>query len=260
MKKYHGWDVSENDIQNYVNACNLILQNDEIFSNFKSSEEYNVILEHVDQNLGNQYYEHVQQVGKEIYDENLEKFLENDSIGNPKKFLYGGKNISPTTLRYIKNVLDLSSLCGDEELTRIVEVGGGYGGLCKTLSVLCEFDEYINIDLPEVVEVQRKYLKNFSEIYSKIKFTPCNLIENITDVDLFISNYSLSELTVETQLKYYDKIIKNSKIVYITYNSITNSDKNYNVLTEKMKDDGFKFDNKYRDYGHHQNVIISAKK
>ena len=72
---------------------------------------------------------------------------------------------------------------------------------------------------------------HFSEIYPKIKFVPCNELEDISNIDLFISNYSLSELTIETQLNYYNKIIKNSKIIYITYNLITNdSMNNYNIL------------------------------
>ena len=109
--------------------------------------------------------------------------------------------------------------------------------------------------------IEEKYLKNFSEIYPKIKFVPCNELEDISNIDLFISNYSLSELTIETQLNYYNKIIKNSKIIYITYNLITNdSMNNYNILISKLKDDGFKLEDNYFDYGSHKNTIIVGKK
>jgi putative sugar O-methyltransferase len=261
MENAYGWDINPTDSQNYIDICESIIKNDENFSSFKSSKEYNIILEHVHYELGLQYYDHIQKVGKEIYDKYLNKFLENDQIGNPNQFFYGDGKISPTTLRYIKNCLDLSFLCDDQGVSKIVEVGGGYGGLCKTLSVLCNFNEYLNIDLPETVLLQEKYLKNFSEIYPKIKFVPCNELEDISNIDLFISNYSLSELTIETQLNYYNKIIKNSKIIYITYNLITNdSMNNYNILISKLKDDGFKLEDNYFDYGSHKNTIIVGKK
>lgn len=261
MDNNYGWDINPKDSEEYVNTCKKIIEDSNIFDNFKSSKEYNVILEHVHYELGLQYYDHIQKVGKEIYEKYLNGFLENDQIGNPNQFFYGDSKISPTTLRYIKNCLDLSFLCDGQGVSKIVEVGGGYGGLCKTLSVLCNFDEYLNIDLPETVLLQEKYLKNFSEIYPKIKFVPCNELEDISNIDLFISNYSLSELTIETQLNYYNKIIKNSKIIYITYNLITNdSMNNYNILISKLKDDGFKLEDNYFDYGSHKNIIIAGKR
>lgn len=261
MENVYGWDINPTDSQNYVDVCEKIVENDENFCNFKSLEMYNSILEHVDYALGEEYFNHIQKFGKEIYETNFENFLKNDLIGNPRQFLYDDSKISPTTLRYIKNVLDLSSICGDQEISKIVEVGGGYGGLCKTLSVLCNFEEYINVDLPQVLKIQQKYLKNFSNIYSKIKFVPCNELEDTFNVDLFISNYSLSELTIETQLNYYDKIIKNSKVIYITYNLMTSDcANNYNILISKLKEDGFNLESNYVDYGCNKNKIIAGKK
>jgi hypothetical protein len=261
MENFNGWDINPNDAKEYIDICNKILEDDEVFSNFKVLPEYNVILEHVDFELGQKYFDHIQEVGKEIYDENLDQFLENDLIGNPKQFVYGGGKISPTTLRYIKNCLDLSSICENEEISKVVEIGGGYGGLCKTLSVLCDFDEYINVDLSEGLKVQEKYLKNFSKIYSKIKFIPCERLDSISDIDLLISNYSLSELDIQSQLNYYDKVIKNSKIVYITYNlMVDNVYDNYSCIVSKLKDDGFTFYNNYSECGNTKNIIIVAKK
>lgn len=257
MKNAYGWDINSNDAQNYINICNEIVTNKEVFNNFKSSEYYNNILEHVDYELGKEYYGHIQKFGKEIFDQYLNKFLENDLIGNPRKFNYENVEMSPTTIRYIKNVIDLSSICADQEVSKIVEVGGGYGGLCKTLSVLCDFSEYLNIDLPEALQIQKKYLENFSEIYPKIEFVPCNELENVFNIDLFISNYSLSELNIETQMSYYDKLIKHSKIVYITYNlMINNCENNYNLILSRLTEDGFELKNNYHDYGNYKNKVI----
>ena len=43
--------------------------------------------------------------------------------------------MSPTTIRYIKNVSDIINAFGTG-MKSIVEVGGGYGGLCKVMSSL----------------------------------------------------------------------------------------------------------------------------
>jgi len=262
MKNTNGWDINTSDAEKYIDICNKILEDEELFSNFKTLKDYNVILEHVDYELGLEYLEYIKEVGEDMYNQNLDKFLENDNIGNPKRFVYDGTEISPSTLRYIKNVLDLSSLCTGEKISKIVEIGGGYGGLCKTLSVLCDFDEYINVDLPEAVKLQEKYLKNFSDVFCKTKFIPCNELEDIGDVDLLISNYSLSELSVEAQLSYYDKVIKNSKVVYITYNLLFDnySKDSYNTIISKMKEDGFNFIDDYYECGSFKNIIIAAKK
>lgn len=260
MNNTYGWDINPQDSENYITTCKKIIEDSAVFDNFKSSKEYNVILEHVDEHLGLQYYNHIQEVGKEVYDNYLQRFLENDKIGNPNQFFYGDEKISPTTLRYIKNCLDLSHLCDEHDISKVVEVGGGYGGLCKTLSVLCEFNRYINIDLPETLEVQKKYLSNFGEVYSKCEFVSCKKVDDIFDVDLFISNYSLSELTISCQIDYIDKIIKNSKIVYITYNSITGTNQNYKIFRSKLEEFGFEFYDNYFDYGYHDNKIIACKK
>lgn len=248
MNTTYGWDIDLDCAQNYANVCNELVKDDEIFKNFKSSAYYNAILEHVNYELGGEYYNQIQKLGKDTYEKYLNKFLDNDLIGNPIKYNYAGVEISPTTLRYIKNTVDLISIYKDQKISKVVEVGCGYGGLCKTLSVVSNFNEYVNIDLPEALNVQKKYLSNFPEINSRIKFIPCNQLQDIYDIDIFISNYALSELDIASQLDYYDKLIKNSKIVYIIYNFIIdNAQNNYNTIVSKLIKDGFELNTDYYD-------------
>jgi hypothetical protein len=85
MKNVHGWDIGLSDAQNYINICDEIVKNDEIFSNFKSIEYYNSILEHVHYELGEKYFNHIQEVGKEIYDEYFDNWYE--GLSDPYYFL-----------------------------------------------------------------------------------------------------------------------------------------------------------------------------
>lgn len=235
MSTYKGWKATEDITLDYLETCRSAVEDDEVFAKFKSLQGYKNVLEHVLPPQGAQYLQMVTQMAGDNLSDLLDSFKENDSIGSPDKSFYPEiGEISPTTIRYIKNVLEMSSFLQDTPISRVVEVGGGYGGLCKTLSVVCDFDEYILIDLPEAVKLQEKYIKNFPELYAKCKFISCDDVEDIKDVDLFISNYALSECDQDTQMNYYEKVIKNSKHAYIIYNVVCFNDFYYNNFTESM--------------------------
>ena len=255
MSTYKGWEAEEKYANEYLETCRHAVEDDEIFAKFKSIQGYKNILEHVTPRQGHEYLEIAMAMSEDALIENIDAFKENDEIGTPDRFSYDriGK-ISPTTIRYIKNVFEMATLLQDTAVSRVVEVGGGYGGLCKTLSVVCDFDEYILVDLPEAVEVQRKYLSCFPELFAKCKFISCDDLEEIKDVDLFISNYALSECDYDTQVNYYDKLVSNSKFAYIIYNLVNFNDYYYNKFVETMSETFTHTTNK--DY---ENTVILAK-
>ena len=255
MSTYKGWEAEEQIAVDYLETCRSAVADDAVFAKFKSLQGYKNILEHVTPRQGAEYLQTALEMSEEAFLDNLESFKENDTVGSPDTFSYPetGK-ISPTTIRYIKNVFEMATLIEDAPISRVVEVGGGYGGLCKTLSVVCDFDEYILVDLPEAVAVQEKYLKNFPELYAKCKFISCDDVEEVKDVDLFISNYALSECDYDTQVNYYDKLVANSKFAYIIYNLVNFNDFYYNKFTERMSE-RFEFTTD-KDY---ENTVILAK-
>lgn len=255
MSTYKGWEAEEKIAIDYLETCRSAVEDDTIFAKFKSLQGYKNILEHVSPGQGAEYLQIVMEISKDTLLKNIEAFRENDTIGTPDKFSYPetGK-ISPTTIRYIKNVFEMATLLGESPISRVVEVGGGYGGLCKTLSVVCDFDEYILVDLPEAVAVQEKYLKNFPQLYAKCKFVSCDDIEEVKDVDLFISNYALSECDLDTQVNYYNKVVTNSKFAYLIYNLVNFNDFYYNKFTELMNET-FEITTS-KDY---ENTVVLAK-
>ena len=219
-KKWEGWNSPDDNNQLYVDVCYQASVDDDVFSKFKSIQAYKNVLEHVSTDQGRYYLSIIEQMTDSL-GENLEAFKENDKYGQPMLGNFPAiGSISPTTLRYIKNTFDMASLVKETPISKIVEVGGGYGGLCKTLSVVCDFDEYVLIDLPEVVKLQDKYLSNFPDLYKKCVFVPCTESKEIKDIDLFISNYALSECDDETQTMYFDDLISNSKFAYLVYNVV----------------------------------------
>ena len=91
---------------------------------------------------------------------------------------------------------------------RIVEIGGGYGGLAMLINK-CRPACYHIIDLPEVCELQRRYLAG-----SQVE---CFTEPTGQDYDLVISNYALSEIP-DNKL-YIDEVLRRSKHGYITCNT-----------------------------------------
>ena len=250
-----GWQAEDQIAVEYLAACVEAVENDDAFANFKSNPKYKTILEHVLKDQGQAYLNICNDMNEDAVRENIEAFKENDKIGNPELYPYPGMEgtISPTTLRYMKNTFEMALMLDGAEISKVVEVGGGYGGLCRVLSKVCEFDEYILIDLPEVSALQRKYLDQFPDLKDKVKCLSTNDLEEITDVDLFISNYALSECDLQSQMAYFQCIVQHAKYAYIIYNLVNFNDFHYNDFIDKIKE-YFTFD-VGRDY---ENTVILA--
>jgi len=101
----------------------------------------------------------------------------------------------------------------------IAEIGGGFGGQAAVLRKLSSFKSYTIYDLPEVHELQSKFLKaNDSEsgvLYADGRIAPSG------NFDLVISNYAVSELKRELQVAYFENVVKTSTHGYLTWNLIS---------------------------------------
>ena len=202
-------------IDSFRKVCGEIVENDELFKNFKSNPVYMGALEHVSYKQGEGYIEEINYDLPYIWNY-LDKFTTNDKIGNPHIYYYDSLKveISPTTLRYIKVLCDLVYQFGFLDNMNIVEIGCGYGGQCKIINDVFKPKSYTLIDLPEVLRLSDKYLKIF-DINTTLRYTDD---ESEIPYDLCISNYAFTELDKKTQMFYVDKIIKNSARGYFTCN------------------------------------------
>lgn len=210
-----GWFTPPQEVQDSYRAkCKLFVEDDEAFKNFKRDPDYGKILEGNEQIVFDIAYRSLREHGGvDFLHEHYERFKENDSIGNPR--LSADGLMSPSTMRYVNAAWEIKQLLGDFKPKTIFEIGGGYGGMCKTLSVVYDFDMYMNIDLPEAEYLWVKYLRNFKELMGRIFITYNKGIE----YDLFIADSSLAECDPETQLE-YAAIAQDCKYVYIVYNTL----------------------------------------
>ena len=207
------WTLQDEAATPYLNVCNYAANSSEFFKEFKSHPAYRHVLEHVSFEEGQQYL-------KEIdidYLDKLDEVKENDSLGSPVIYEYPSVGeISPTTIRYIKNTSDIINKFGNS-FDSIVEIGGGYGGLCKVLSSFIKFEQYLLLDLEECNLLSRKYLSHFN--LPTLSYRSEEIDEIDENFDLLISNYAFSECHKEVQQDYIERFIKKSNNFYIMHNN-----------------------------------------
>ncbi len=222
------WNINKDSIKSYIKSCVDSVSDDIYFDNFKRNPDYTAILEH--QHLPKEYGDLMINSIESKYDKDklkskIDGIKDNDKHGNPILFNFEYGDISLGTLRYVKNSCDIVSYFGEsdiDDIDTIVEIGGGYGGLCKTISNFIDYKNYYLFDLKEVNLLSSRYLSNFDN-FDKIHI---NTIEDSTknfidgEVDLLISNYAISEIPKSLQMIYIDKILLKSNRFYIIYNHL----------------------------------------
>ena len=240
----YGWEG--NTLENMVKYIETVrsFDDDEKFKTFRSNLGTTGILEG-DLTLGHGIFKGYKTVKSQFnLKTDLYKIIENnpelkeiDKVGGPKIINYNSEitegpdigEYSPFTIKYIWDAYLLMEHQGQFPNGTIVEVGGGYGGLCAVLDKLSNFEKYILIDLPDVINLAKRFLKHFPKTYKKVTFLTVNDIENIllTDIDFFIADASLAECNPDVQKNYFDRLIKNSKKGWVNYNTIHKSYTNF---------------------------------
>jgi putative sugar O-methyltransferase len=206
--------ISDNEL--YPSFCSAAARDEAEFQNFKRSPIYNLVQEYSTYEEGHDYLVQILSKYPFLLDK-LAQFRKNDSLGNPQVFNYPFVGLfSPSTLRYMKVAGDLKKHFGDLNGFKVIEIGGAYGGQCKILSDLFHFQSYTIVDLPECLELAKKYLEK-QEI-DGIKYCAPNNVSNSESYDLVISNYSFTEYKRDYQQKIVQKIFKSSKNGYLTCN------------------------------------------
>jgi putative sugar O-methyltransferase len=211
----------------YTESLKNLESDSSIFQNFKSDTHFTDILEHTDVNFGKQYKELI----KKEFNEDPKNFMDiiaiNDAIGNPVKYDFDGITMSPSNLRYIYHALLIKSKCEawfpKKESLKIVEIGGGYGGLCLYIKNIFKgiAVDYTIVDLPEPSNLQNKFLKETGQ--SNARSIPGSQLATLQGekFDLVISNYCISEIGRENQEEYFNKLIVNCDKKFFIWNYLT---------------------------------------
>jgi len=216
------WTLEEKYKQSYVDSCLLAATDENEFQKFRQHPVISTIIENSTKAWMTKAYNYLRQ-HKPWMIKKLSLFAKSDVVGGavvyPVKSGVNEVNVSPTTMRYVLIAHYLTRFVGLWPGMKIVEIGGGYGGLCKIIHDLVGFKEYVMYDLPEVQQLQDRFLRHFG-----IKVTYAAGMEELKSADLVISWCAWSELDFETRKEYVEKVISKSKKVFICANYNVNED------------------------------------
>jgi len=224
------WLTSEESIQRYNEALRAAAEDDDAFEYFRRAPGIREIVEGVPTCVGRGYHDKLlAKLGEEALEFEWDKITENDKHGNPELLeVRVHRHAASTTMRYAWNVVDMDSRGVALSGVDIVEVGGGYGGLCRMIHAYHKPRSYTIIDLPEALALAERYLKCYG---IETRMVSCDAYDE-EPIDTFISNYALTELTKDVQDGYANKLLKRSKFGYVTYNSQPRNASNQYSLTD----------------------------
>jgi putative sugar O-methyltransferase len=213
------WTVPGNSPINYINECELIAQDDTKFNTFRSrdSSPYTHIVGMSTAGThGKDFLNFVRNEDVKILDY-ITDIKRNDIYGSPMLQEHDGiGSISGNTLQYMMSTTYIRRHFGNIQLGNIVEIGGGYGGLCTVLTSTTPYETYTILDLPSPSLVQKKYLNKLG-IKNTI-FTDTNNIQSGNKYDLCISEYCISEFNDKGQDFYINNVIQYCKGAYFLLN------------------------------------------
>lgn len=214
-------------------------------SSFKSNSNYTYMLEHVSHKEGLEYLNHIINVGIS-HDEIIEYCTINDKIGNPNKVTYTcldnniNLSVSPTSLRYILHaylILNHIKTLNSNGLN-IVEIGGGYGGLCIAIHHFSkkyniDINSYSIIDLENPSKLQNLYISKVCPLLNVNYFNAINYGSDIEKNELFfVSNYAFSEIDKEHQQLYIKSLFPKISHGFMTWNNIPVYDFGFKIKEE----------------------------
>jgi putative sugar O-methyltransferase len=124
---------------------------------------------------------------------------------------------------------------------KIVEIGGGFGNMCRLSNNIISYNSWDIIDLPHMLELQKYYLEHELKDISKINFIEAYSNKNYinTDIDLVIGTHSLSEFSMDVFYNYFKNVVVNSKYFYFGYNKNCPSPNLINLKLKCILNNGF---------------------
>lgn len=245
--------TTESIYKTWENICEEIVSTRS--NNWKQNPCVTYMLEHVSDGTGKLFLEDLLNEHDSILTEEvIERLCSlNDLYGNTHKVNYYlpklNKNFltSPSSLRYIRHAFDICKLIQTKNTfcsINIIEIGGGYGGLCLILNMLASLfkiniQNYYIYDLPSVQKLQQYYLDNFM-LENVVWMNSSTFGEDFSNEDdniktFLISNYCISEIPIEFKNLYFQNLLPKVSGGYFAWNSPdrTNLPNSYTEELEK---------------------------
>lgn len=170
--------------------------------------------------------------------------IEHPRVGDPHGIMFGGRFLTRETCSHLYTADKIRRTIEREKIgepIRIVEVGGGYGGMCYWLFKVLgsKLDSYVIVDLPEVALVQAFFLgsvlsdKLILRGESAVSCAPSVRLVAHFDLDsigyrpnVFFNQDSMPEMPESEVVRYLDWASSNLDGIFFSFNQETLSPNN----------------------------------
>lgn len=212
---------------------------EEQFAVFRRNPFFNLLWENISEEEGEMWAKKISTQFPHLL-EKLGQIRENDRIGAPKTWEYAEiGELSPSTLRFAAIAGELGKRCGNTEGFHIVQIGAGYGGLCRMMHAVSGFETWTLVDLPEQLALARKYLGAYG-IDRVMYLTPEELPPG-AHYDLVISDMDFSRFNRSCQELFLDRILSQSHFGFLLGHIFP---KHYGVVPLSVEELVARFDKK----------------
>jgi len=187
--------------------CRSAVEDESVFRQFRRHPICKNVVESSGFADGKLYY---MEALRTFNDDEISSFVFSDVVGQPEFYQYGRHCCSPTMMRYVKAVSHLVSKCELKDDQHIIEIGGGFGGLCRAIHNIVKPRSYTIYDLPDVIPLQKKFLQACG--IDGIYFRPFEWGKMLgTAGNLTISSYAFTECKREVQEWYLSNAMLDSE-------------------------------------------------
>jgi putative sugar O-methyltransferase len=140
--------------------------------------------------------------------------IKESSVGKPLPYFLD----SSTSGNLVHHAYSLSMLLERLELNnveRVVELGGGYGSMCRLFRNIGYLKEYTIFDLPEFSALQEYYLNSVNSEFTKNTVLTTNIddLEGNNESTLIVATWSLSEMPLSLREVLFEKLKFNYCII-----------------------------------------------
>lgn len=125
--------------------------------------------------------------------------------------------------------------CKLHEFDDVIEFGGGYGNMCRLFNVWGHDKPYYLYDIPELIEIQKYYLRENGVTNNIFYKSEHDVIDSINGNSLFLGMWSISEVPINER----DKLLENLKFfdcnnIFLAMGDIFKSENNLNWINSTI--------------------------
>lgn len=195
------WLCEQALFDKYLAEAVVMCRRDDAIGRWRQTESVVAVTDNTYPTYGKTYWEIAKYLGGDFLLSKMDAFVKLEEALPPRTTIPCDQwSLSPALCRHILRAIELDKLFKLEG-RQIVEIGGGWGGLCAAVSILYRPASYTICDMPYIMRAQKRALAHAgitAALFTKNFFPSAG--------GLLVSDHAFSELTHQGRDAYGSRI------------------------------------------------------